>query len=448
MTQREIAITACGISKCYRVFDNQRARLRHALWPASGTGLKEIWALRDIDFEVRRGESVGIIGRNGSGKSTLLEIVTGTLTPTSGRVQVNGRIAALLELGSGFNPQYTGRENVILNGMLFGLTREQVEDRFDRIAAFADIGDVLDQPVKTYSSGMLVRLAFSVQVAVDPDILVVDEALSVGDFFFQQKCLGRLRRMQDEGLTLLLVSHHMGTVADICSRVLYLRQGVMRQFAHKGAAIRAYLSEQLDLAADAPALATADQVGGGAGHDALIPGDVLWRNSRTGLEVAGGIAAVCILDGAGRAATSVPMGGTLRVEVYYYPDPSLAGHIYLTLRNRYDEVVFATSTYHQDLELAPLPGGTIGVAQFDMVFDLEAGEYSLSAALGQPLPPNRIKRVLDRSAQLGPITVQLDYEQDKAPFLGHYGLRIAVRLGVRDGLHLKDTTETRPYAVL
>ncbi|MGS7840029.1 ABC transporter ATP-binding protein, partial [Stenotrophomonas maltophilia] len=167
---------------------------------------REFWALRDIDFEVKRGEAVGIVGRNGSGKSTLLQIITGTLSPTTGEVRTSGRIAALLELGSGFNHEYSGRENVYLNGALLGLTPAEIDEKFDAIAGFADIGDHLEQPVKTYSSGMLVRLAFAVQVQLRPDILIVDEALAVGDALFQKRCFQQIERLVSDGVSLLFVS--------------------------------------------------------------------------------------------------------------------------------------------------------------------------------------------------------------------------------------------------
>ncbi len=221
----DVAISAHGVSKRYRVFDNQRSRLLHALRPGHGAGMQEIWALRDVDLEVRRGEAVAVIGRNGGGKSTLLQILTGTLVPTAGEVRVNGRVSALLELGSGFNPEFTGRDNVILNGLLLGLDRSEILRRFDEIAAFADIGDALDRPVKTYSSGMIMRLAFAVQVLTDPEILIIDEALSVGDFFFQQKCFGYIRSLSENGVTLLFVSHDMGTVRNLCERAIYLKNG-------------------------------------------------------------------------------------------------------------------------------------------------------------------------------------------------------------------------------
>jgi lipopolysaccharide transport system ATP-binding protein len=197
-----VAIRAQGLGKCYRVFASQGARLMHALSPAWKTGVSEIWALRDVDFEIAKGEAVAIIGRNGGGKSTLLQIVTGTLPLTLGEFEVNGRVSALLELGSGFNPEYTGRDNVMMNGLILGFSREEIARRFDEIAAFAEIGDAIDRPVRTYSSGMLMRLAFAVQVLTDPEILVIDEALSVGDFFFQQKCLGYIRSLCEKGVTL------------------------------------------------------------------------------------------------------------------------------------------------------------------------------------------------------------------------------------------------------
>jgi lipopolysaccharide transport system ATP-binding protein len=205
---------------------------------------REFWALKDVSFEIKKGETVGIIGRNGSGKSTLLQIICGTLSPTSGNIETNGRIAALLELGSGFNPEFTGRENVYLNAALLGLSNEEIDSRFDAIAAFADIGQFIDQPVKTYSSGMYVRLAFSVIAHVDADILVVDEALSVGDAVFNQKCMRFIRAFQERG-TLLFVSHDMSSVQNLCESTVWLGHGkVIKQGASKQVAA-AYLQQTL-----------------------------------------------------------------------------------------------------------------------------------------------------------------------------------------------------------
>jgi lipopolysaccharide transport system ATP-binding protein len=204
-----------------------RARLGHPAQPAPCYH-RPFWALRGVDLSVMRGETLGIVGQNGSGKSTLLQLVAGTLKPSEGEVRTHGRIAALLELGSGFNPEFTGRENVYLNAAILGLPRAQIQARFDEIAAFAGIGDFMDQPVKNYSSGMVVRLAFAVSVCVDPDILIVDEALAVGDAAFQFKCLQRIRELAERGTTLLFVSHDMGMVKTFCHRAVYLEQGRMK----------------------------------------------------------------------------------------------------------------------------------------------------------------------------------------------------------------------------
>lgn len=225
---REVMIRVRNVGKMYRIYERPQDRLKQMLlWRFGKSYGREFWALRDISFDIHRGETVGIIGRNGSGKSTLLQIIAGTLAQTEGEVEVRGRVAALLELGSGFNPEFTGRENVFLNGAILGLSREEMESRFDEIAAFADIGPFIDQPVKVYSSGMVVRLAFAVQVVVPKDILIVDEALAVGDMFFQAKCMARMRRMLDDGVTVLFVSHDIGAIKSLCQRALFLNYGAM-----------------------------------------------------------------------------------------------------------------------------------------------------------------------------------------------------------------------------
>lgn len=229
----EIAIKVESLSKCYQIYDQPRERLKQFVLPRlqrlvgqqPRQYFHEFWALKDISFEVKKGEAVGIVGRNGSGKSTLLQIITGTLAPTAGSVSTQGRIAALLELGSGFNPDFTGRENVYLNGALLGFSNEQIDEKFDAIAAFADIGQHLDQPVKTYSSGMLVRLAFAVQVQVEPEILIVDEALAVGDALFQKRCFQRIEKLTSDGTTLLFVSHDQESVRTLTNRALLLNKG-------------------------------------------------------------------------------------------------------------------------------------------------------------------------------------------------------------------------------
>ncbi|HKU17749.1 MAG TPA: ABC transporter ATP-binding protein [Candidatus Saccharimonadales bacterium] len=222
----EFAIIVKGLDKKFPVYDKPHHRLLQMLAPGpKHRWFREFEALKNINFSVARGETLGIVGRNGSGKSTLLQLICGTLTPSAGTIDVHGRIAALLELGAGFNPDFTGRENVFLNGTVMGLTREEIAEKFDDIAKFADIGEFIEQPVKSYSSGMYIRLAFAVAINVMPEILIVDEALSVGDEAFQRKCFARINKIRDNGATVLFVSHSAGAVTDLCDRALLLDRG-------------------------------------------------------------------------------------------------------------------------------------------------------------------------------------------------------------------------------
>lgn len=231
-----VAIRVQNLSKCYHIYDTPRDRLKQFIVPSlprlwgsiPRQYFREFWALNDISFEIKQGETVGIIGRNGSGKSTLLQMICGTLNPTGGSVETRGRIAALLELGSGFNPEFTGRENVYLNAAVLGLTPEAVDRRFDDIAAFADIGQFIDQPVKTYSSGMFVRLGFAIQAHIDASIVIIDEALAVGDVFFRQKCYARLEQLRNSGAAILLVSHSMPDIEQYCERAILLSHGLQQ----------------------------------------------------------------------------------------------------------------------------------------------------------------------------------------------------------------------------
>lgn len=225
MSSEAIVISARNLTKSYRLFGHPGDRVKQFLSLGLRQYHREFTALQDVSFDIHKGETIGIIGRNGSGKSTLLQLICGILKPTSGSIEVNGRISALLELGAGFNPEFTGRENVYFQGALMGLDKPQMDKRFDEIAAFADIGEFIDQPVRTYSSGMFLRLAFAVAAHVDPDILVVDEALAVGDSLFQKRCYARIRKMQDHGLTLILVSHDHELVRNMTSRAMLLDRG-------------------------------------------------------------------------------------------------------------------------------------------------------------------------------------------------------------------------------
>lgn len=221
----DIAIAVRDLTKTYRIFGHPGDRIKQALTFGRMKFHREFTALQDVSLEIKKGETVGIIGRNGSGKSTLLQLISGILKPTSGTISVTGRISALLELGAGFNPEFTGRENVFFQGAVVGLAKEEMDDRFDDIVAFADIGDFIDQPVRIYSSGMFVRLAFAVAVHMEPDILIIDEVLAVGDATFQQKCIDQITRMQSQGTTIIVVSHNPYHIERLCHQAAVLRQG-------------------------------------------------------------------------------------------------------------------------------------------------------------------------------------------------------------------------------
>jgi lipopolysaccharide transport system ATP-binding protein len=245
----DTVINVQGLSKCYQIYANPADRLKQFIFPRINRLLgksctpyyREFWALENISFTVKRGETIGILGCNGSGKSTLLQIICGTLSPTGGTVQTYGRIAALLELGSGFNPDFTGRENVYLNAAVLGLTVKEIDSRYEDIVAFADIGEFIHQPVKTYSSGMVVRLAFAVQAQIEPDILIVDEALSVGDAKFQAKCFDRLRQLKEKGTSILLVTHSSEQIVSHCTAALLLNKGVQIELGEPKHIVNRYM---------------------------------------------------------------------------------------------------------------------------------------------------------------------------------------------------------------
>lgn len=247
----DIAIRVTNLGKCYQIYDNPRDRLKQFVLPKlkgalgleSSNFFREFWALQDASFEVKRGETVGIIGKNGSGKSTLLQMICGTLSPTIGSLETIGRIAALLELGSGFNPEFTGRENVYMNGAVMGLSQKEITARFNAIAAFAEIGQFIEQPVKTYSSGMFTRLAFACAIHVDPEILIVDEALSVGDAQFQARCMSKMKQITESGCTVLFVSHDIAAVKNFCQKAIYLEAGRIKSLGLAGEVADLYLHD-------------------------------------------------------------------------------------------------------------------------------------------------------------------------------------------------------------
>lgn len=396
------AISVEGVSKCYQVYARPRDRLAQALWGARRTYYREFWALRDISFEVPRGETLGIVGRNGSGKSTLLQVICGLVSPTSGSVRVTGRVAALLELGSGFNPEMTGRENVYMNGAILGLEQYEIEERFDSIVAFSEIGDFLDQPIKTYSSGMTMRLAFAVAVNVDADVVIVDEALGVGDARFQLKCAKAMDRLRDDGKTLLFVSHDPGAVKRMCSEAILLDGGRMLLRSSPNVALNIY-SKLLtsdrgpeavasDIAAveaqraetpAAPDPARAARAAEAEGRRAmLVEGE---HTPVTGNEYAyggelGKIESILVTDASGRPSTTFATGARARVDLLLtVGDKPLADTIYaIMIKDSRGVDVYGTNTYFQDIPTPAMPAGARFRVSFDLALNLMAGSYFLS----------------------------------------------------------------------
>ena len=315
-------ITVNQLGKCYFLYKRPEDRLKQTLFARFGRSYNvAFWALKEINFEVHRGESFGIIGKNGSGKSTLLQILAGILRPTEGAFNVKGRVTALLELGSGFNPEFTGRENVYLNGAILGLSRQEVDNHFDQIASFADIGDFLDQPVKLYSNGMFVRLAFAVAAGVDADILLIDEALAVGDFFFRQKCYRRLQSLREQGTTILLVSHAMNEVEQFCNRALLLNNGHVSYLGSAVQAVKKYylIDHNEDQAIEPVSTESGQDNQEDVVHISFQSNEITWPEPHTMLNITGveqttngdvHCTAIALCDEFNRAAVAFEQGQT------------------------------------------------------------------------------------------------------------------------------------------
>jgi len=373
------------VSKAYRIYAHPRHRLLEALWRGRRTYHRPFWALRDVTFDVRPGATLGIIGVNGSGKSTLLQVVAGIVQPTAGEVTVRGRVASLLELGAGFNPEFTGRENVLMHGAIMGFAREEMAARLPAIEAFAEIGEFIDQPVKTYSSGMFVRLAFAAAIHVDPDVLLVDEALAVGDAIFQHRCIRRIREIQEQGKTILFVSHDVGMVKSICSEALFLDGGEARALGDPGEVANlyhAYIARREDRpAAGLDALAPAHEAGE-AGVFRPDPG----FDQRVGLFRHGTGAArirnVEILDAQARPLAAVEFDAevTLRVHVEFYQEAPACILGYL-IRDKTGTNILGNNTYEENAHLPPRKAGETLVVDYRHRIPLLPGTYSVTAAL-------------------------------------------------------------------
>lgn len=382
MSFDDIAIHVTGVSKRFELYDHPRDQLKQFLLPRFRrfAGLevhqyfREFWALHDVSFEVIKGESCGIVGLNGSGKSTLLQIITGTLTPTLGQVSTQGRIAALLELGSGFNPEFSGRENVYMYGALLGFTRQQITEKLDDIQAFADIGDHFDQTLATYSSGMQMRVAFAVATSFDPDILIIDEALAVGDAYFQQKCFHQLEKFKEGGGTLLFVSHDANTVKHLCDKALLISNGRVISHGVPRDVIDLYqglVAQKTDMGERKITVAQNKTT------------SASWQKATTVTTNNDAILVDFKLLGLdGKKVSYIQSETPLTVQYIVkclkdFDRPAFG----LIVRDRTGRSIFETSTYSMGMKDSPIASDTEVLVQFEFFFNLRAGQYSFSVGV-------------------------------------------------------------------
>ena len=402
----DVILSVHGVSKHYKLWSSPSVRLGYSMLSQVHRTLRQVLptqsaplrfvqrrrerlyrdftALHELSFEVRRGESLGIIGRNGAGKSTLLQLIAGTLRPSTGRVDVYGRVAALLELGSSFNPEFSGRENVYLNASILGFTEEETNEKFDRIAGFADIGQFLEQPVKTYSSGMMLRLAFSVQMALDPAIFIIDEALSVGDIYFQSKCNKLLREKLDEGLTLLLVSHSTAAVRALCQRGLVLNRGKLAFLGPSEQAVNIYHELGDQRGEQAPL--ELDPLPPAEDEDAATPPMVLPPLGQIGDEIGSReivITGCGLFNDQGQPCRDFAVGESIHVGFSFRSqidvDEIMAGFI---IRDRFNNPVTGLSTANQRLDIPRISKGATSTLLLTLPGRLGQGEYLLDFGIG------------------------------------------------------------------
>lgn len=374
----DIAISVNDVSKMYKLYDNPMDRLKESLGLSRKKKYKEHYALNHVSFQVHRGETVGIIGTNGSGKSTILKIITGVLSPTAGEVAVNGRISALLELGAGFNGEYSGLENVYLNGSMIGFSREEIDAKLQSILDFADIGDFVYQPVKTYSSGMFVRLAFAVAINIDPEILVVDEALSVGDVFFQAKCYHKFEEFKKQGKTILFVSHDLSSVSKYCDRVVLLNKGVKLDEGSPKQMVDLY--KQLLVGQNPVKQNESDSEEQIQAADSENLGD--FQVNPNMLEYGSRMAEITdfrVIDDKGMCSNTIEKGSEfkIRMKVRFNEDiqePIMA----YTFKNIQGTEITGTNTMYENAKVERSGKGDVCTVTFTQNMNLQGGEYLLS----------------------------------------------------------------------
>ena len=383
MPGADIAISVRNLTKTYRLFAHPGDRIKQAATFGLRKYHKEFTALKDVSFDIKKGETVGIIGRNGSGKSTLLQLICGILKPTSGSVAVNGRVSALLELGAGFNPEFTGRENVYFQGALMGLTTAQMEEKFDEIAAFADIGEFIDQPVRMYSSGMFVRLAFAVAINVAPEILVVDEALSVGDEGFQRKCYSRINAVRGSGGTVIFVSHSAAAVIELCERVILLDAGEALACGPPKPVLDQYVKLLGAPPGKAAQVAAAIRATGGKGTDTLSGDSGGAPPSMVSYESRGAVIGnPAIVDAEGRHAILLAPGQRYfyRYEVRFSKDARQV-RFAMMIKTKSGYELGGMTSHAPGSGIAQIVGGTCVTVEFPFYCALLPGHYFLNAGV-------------------------------------------------------------------
>ncbi len=382
--QTEYMIRVTNLCKDYKLYENKKQRLREGLFPSKKHPPKLHSALKNVNLQVRRGETVGVIGVNGSGKSTLLKILTGVVTPTSGTAEVHGRVSALLELGAGFNIEYTGIENIYLNGTMMNISREEMDELLPEIVEFADIGEFINQPVKNYSSGMFARLAFSVAISVRPDILIVDEALSVGDIFFQTKCYKKFDEFRAEGMTILFVSHDLSAISKYCSRTILLNRGEVVFEGEPKETVDLYkkmLARQMETETPEAETGTGEEKANPGPDDSLIWREAMVCNPER-LEYGDHSAEILdfgVFDRKDFLTNTIPIGErfTIRMKVRFHRD--IRDPIYaFTIKNKLGIELTGTNTMYENCPTGLCRAGETYIVSFSQKVHLRGGEYLLS----------------------------------------------------------------------
>jgi len=373
----DIAIKVENLNKVYKLYNRPVDRLKDSLGLTKKKCYKEHYALNNVNVEIKKGETVGIIGTNGSGKSTILKIITGVLNPTEGNVEINGRISALLELGAGFNMEYTGIENVYLNGLMIGFTREEIDAKLQEIIDFADIGDFIHQPVKTYSSGMFVRLAFAVAINIDPEILIVDEALSVGDVFFQNKCYHKFEEFKKLGKTILFVSHDLGSIAKYCDRVVLLNKGVKLNEGSPKDMINIYkkllVNQYEEEKKENPSFIDKSQKSGWKSNFTINPGKTEYGSKKAEF------VDFAIIDEYGNMTNAIDKGSEFIIREKIHFNETIKEPIFTyTIKDLKGTEITGTNTMFEDKTLPVVEAGQTVEVEFKQAMDLQGGEYLLS----------------------------------------------------------------------